>query len=301
MNLKKIKDFSIKKRTYGRLFILIWEIGFVIFFLIPLAQSLVFAFSKVRFDGVENLVEFCGLDNFRYIFYESEKYVDNLVDSIASFSYSIPLVMSLSLIVALILNRKFAGRTLMRAIFFLPVIISTGVIIEFMREDAMAQKLLSATQNQGSMYLRGLIDFSEVMSGLGLPAGAQNLLISLVNHIYELLWNCGIPIVLFMAGLQSIPEQLYDVSKVEGATKWEEFWYVTFPMLSGTALLTLVYIAIDLFIDNSNSVINQAFTSMQQQVYDKSSAMLWAYFTIVGGGLGLVVMLINRYLLKKWE
>ena len=298
---KRIKGFDRKKRTYGRLFILSWEIGFLIFFAVPLLQSLSYAFSTVRFDGTQTLVEFCGLKNFRYAFYESASYVDNLTESIGTFIYSIPLLLSLSLIVALMLNGKFKGRIFMRAIFFIPVIISTGVVIEFIRQDSTAQSLISASQNESNPYLRGLIDFTAVMDGLNLPKSTQKLALSLIKQIYELLWNSGVPIVLFISGLQSIPDQLYEVSRVEGATKWEEFWYITFPMLHGTTLLTLIYISIELFTSNANPVIKQAYTAIRQQIFDTSSAMLWAYFAIVGGILGIAVLLIQRIFIKKTE
>lgn len=296
---KKTKGFERKKRTYGRLFILSWEIGFLIFFAVPLLQSLSYAFSKVKFNGMETIVKFCGLENFRYVFYESASYVDNLTESIGTFLYSIPLLIALSLIVAMMLNSKFKGRIFMRALFFIPVIISTGVVIEFIRQDATAQSLISASQNESNPYLRGLIDFTAVMDGLSLPESVQNLMLSLIKQIYELLWNSGVPIVLFISGLQSIPDQLYEVSRVEGATKWEEFWYITFPMLSGTTVLTLIYISIELFTSNANPVIKQAYTSMQQQIFDTSAAMLWAYFAIVGGMLGIAVLLIQRVFIKK--
>lgn len=291
---------ELRKRT-GRRFVLMWEIGFIIFFLIPLGQSLIYAFSEVKFDVDGFIVHFSGLKNFYEAFYESPKYVDNLTESIASFCYSIPFLIALSLIIALLLNQKFVGRTVYRAVFFLPVIISTGVIIEFIRDDSAALALLNSGKEGGSMYFRGLIDFDEVMRGLGLPDSVQNFLMTLVNEIYQLLWNAGIPVTLFIAGLQSIPDQLYEVSRVEGATKWEEFWHITFPMLGNTLVLVLAYVSIDMFTVSSNPVMKQVLAALQDQIYDTSAAMLWAYFLIVGGGLALLILLFNRLCLRKWE
>ncbi|MEG1886524.1 MAG: ABC transporter permease subunit, partial [Oscillospiraceae bacterium] len=123
-----------------------------------------------------------------------------------------------------------------------------------------------------------------------------------VDDIFNLIWNCGIQIVLFVSGLQAIPEQLYEVSKVEGATKWEEFWYITTPMLRGTINLVLIFTVIDFCASNSNSVMRQAYTLLlEQQNYSQSSAIMWAFFAVVAVIFGVVLWLINRCIFKKWE
>ena len=292
----RLKDFSQKKRTYGRLFILPWEIGFVIFFAIPLYQSLKFVFSKVTI-GTDNFdTSFVGLDNIKYIFLNSAKYVDNLVDSIGSFVYSIPLIVALSLIVGVVLNTKFKGRTVFRAIFFLPVIISTGVVMTYIQGDSLAESMRSSS----SSVMSSGVDITAVLEGMHLSESITEFLVDFVNKIFNLFWDCGIQIVLFISGLQSIPEALYDVSKVEGATKWEEFWYVTFPMLSGSLQLVIVFTAVELFTDATNPVMEQAYSAMQQQIYDQSAAMLWSYFAIVGAALAIIIW-IQRKICSKWD
>ena len=228
--------------------------------------------------------------------------MDNLLISISSFVYKIPIVFILSLIIAVILNPKFKGRTILRSIFFIPVIISTGVVLEFINGDSVMEGMRSATQNTDSVYLSGLIDFNKVFAEMGLPETATSLITGYANEIFNLIWNCGIQIVLFIAGLQSIPDQMYEVSRVEGATKWEEFWYITVPMLSNTMVLVLVYTAIDFCTNIDNPVITQAYTVLlQQQTYDVSAAMLWIYFAIVGSLLGIVFLIINKSILRRWQ
>lgn len=292
---KTIKDFSQRKKFYGRMFILPWEIGFVIFFFIPLVQSLTFAFSEVTI-GLENFnTVFVGLDNIRYVLFTSANYVDNLVDSITSFVYSIPLVAALSVIIGVILNQNFKGRTIFRSIFFLPVIISTGVVMAYIQNDSVAESMRSGT----SAVMSSGVDVIEILQGMHLSESITDFLVDFVNRIFNLLWSCGIQIVLVISGLQSIPEQLYDVSRVEGANKWEEFWYVTFPLLSGTLQLVIVFTAIEMFTDSSNMVIVQAYDAMRQQIYDYSAAMLWLYFLIVGTALALIVLL-QKKITWKW-
>lgn len=291
---RSLKDFTRKKQMYGRMFILPWEIGFVLFFLQPLVQSLVFVFSYVTVNFDEGVFEtkWVGLDNIQHFFYKDTVYVDNLVDSLTSFIYTIPLIVALSLIVGVLLNQKFKGRIVFRSIFFLPVIIATGVVMTYLQGDATAQSMRSGTSNG--------IDISNILMSMNLSESVSSTLLGFVNQIFDLFWDCGVQIVLFISGLQSIPEQLYEVCRVEGANKWEEFWYVTFPMLSGTTLLVIVFTAIEIFTDSGNKVMTYGFNAMRQNMWWQGPTMLWVYFALVGAILGLAVLLIQKKIFAKW-
>ncbi len=119
-----------------------------------------------------------------------------------------------------------------------------------------------------------------------------------------ILFGVGLPVilaVLFIAGLQSIPSSLYEASRVEGATKWEEFWFITFPMLSNVTLLVMVYTMVELFISNRNVLILKVYDLMRAAVYDQTSAMMWFYFLIVGGIMGIIVGIYRKCLQNKWS
>ena len=199
---------------YGRMFILPWEIGFVLFFMRPLLQSLILVFSdldKLRLtqEGVFD----CTWNNFQNIYrilYVDTVYVDNLIKTISSFVYTIPLIVALSLIVGVILNQKFKGRVLFRSVFFLPVIIATGVVMMYLQGDATAETMRGGTGNG--------VDISGILQSMNLPENTTSKLLGFVNQIFDLFWKCGVQIVLFISGLQSIPEQLYEVCRVEVPT-----------------------------------------------------------------------------------
>lgn len=293
---KNLKDFSSKRRMYGRMFILPWEIGFVIFFLIPLIQSLTFVFSNVSIGDFNFNTKWTGLENINYVLFTSEGYMDNLISALTSFTYSIPLVVALSLIVGVILNQKFKGRIVFRSIFFLPVIIATGVVMQYIQGDNVA----AAMREGGAAAGGNGVDVTAILEGMHLTPQITEFLVGFVNQIFDLFWDCGIQIVLFISGLQSIPEQLYEVCRVEGANKWEEFWYVTFPMLSGTTLLVMIYTAIEIFTDSTNPVMDQGLGLLQQTEYSWSAAMLWVYFALVGAILGVAVLLLQKFVFSKW-
>ena len=180
------------------------------------------------------------------------------------------------------------------------MIIASGVIMYVLQSEYLSVPLFNMASGSEYEY-GGMIDFNEILSDLELPTQVLKLFSQYLSNVFGLIWSCGVQIILFISGLQSIPEQLYEVSKIEGATKWEEFWYLTIPMLKDVLLLVIVYTMIILFTAVDNPVIAQAYSIMRDsQVYDQSSAMLWAYFVLVGIVMGIVLWAYNRFCLKKW-
>lgn len=285
------------------------------FFIIPLVQSLIYSFSTVMVDPGEMsttwLVNEDGkldlLGHYRYILTEDPTYTDNLMSAVTTFFRSLPIVVIVSLILAMVLNQKFKGRTFFRAIYFLPVIIATGVVMQLLTKnlngvDAIITLSANTTNTYTSSGGGGGMDFTTILNSLRFPEDLTKTMSSLITSIFNTLWSCGIPIILFISGLQTIPEQLYEASKVEGATKWEEFWYITLPMLAQTLLLVIVFSMIDLLTSNTNPVLNQAYKYMNNDaIYDSSGAMLWLFFAIVAGTVGIVIFLYTKLLLKRWN
>lgn len=289
------------KARYGCQFVAHWVVGLVLFFIIPIVNSLRYSFSEVSVTGAGIHMAFAGIRHYRDMLVSNGSYVNNLVAALADMFTSLPIIMALSLILAVVLNQKFRGRLAARAIFFLPVIIASGVVINILKSGYIHAPLFNVTSGAEYEY-GGLIDFNEILSNLQLPQQVTALFSKYLSNVFDLIWSCGIQLVLFLSGLQSIPAQLYEVSKIEGATKWEEFWYLTVPMLKDVILLVLVYTMIELFTAIDNPVIAQAYSIMKNdQIYDSSSAMLWGYFLIVGAVMGLVLLIYNRCCLRRWE
>ena len=126
-------------------------------------------------------------------------------------------------------------------------------------------------------------------------------MIFLLSNTISIIWKCGVQTILFLAGLQSIPASFYEVSKIEGANKWEEFWLITVPSLRNIISLVLIYTMIELFVDNDNTLVSIAYNRMLNQDYGKSSAMLWFYFSVVIIIVGGVYALYQRLCVKRWE
>ncbi|MBQ8550589.1 MAG: sugar ABC transporter permease [Clostridia bacterium] len=302
---RRVRGIESKKSLYGRMFVLPWEIGIILFFLVPIGQSIWYSFTEVWLDPIEGITTyFTGLENFKYILNEDPKFVDNLTTSLTNFTYSLPIIVIVSFIFAVVLNQKFKGRVLFRSLYFLPVIIATGVVMEFLTQSVGGNQnpIIQLSTDASNAYVSGGIDFEGVLNSLNFPAEITELMAKYINMIFNLLWDCGVQIVLFIAGLQTIPEQLYEVSKVEGATSWEEFWYITLPMVSNTLLLVIIYTIIDLLTKTTDPVMTQAYNLMNMnQNYYHSSAMMWMFFAIVGVITAAVLFLYNRICARRWN
>lgn len=295
---KKHKGIESLKSTYGRLFVLHWEIGLLLFFVVPIFKSIYFAFCDISFAGGYRY-EYIGWANFNYAWNEDPNFTNYLASTLTSMLYSLPVIVILSLILALLLNQKFRGRLFFRALYFLPVIIATGVVIELLFRSTSSELSSSGVSDS---FAANMLSVDDILNWLTLPTEIGRYFSMILNNIFNLVWNCGIQIVLFIAGMQSIPDSLYEVSKVEGATKWEEFWFITLPMLARTIILVVIFTMVELITDKTNSIMTLAYNFMQAAInYGKASAILWIYFAIVGAVMAIIMLIYSKVFLKRWD
>lgn len=295
---KKTKGIEQLRSRYGMCFISPWIIGLVLFFILPIAQSIYYSFCSLSMGENGIIAKFIGMANYNEIINVDPNYLETLTNSLVEIMYSLPVIFVISLILAMLLNQQFPGRTFFRALYFLPVVIASGVVISILFEVNTADM---TDVGMDEAISANMIDFSEIIKKLDLPTQISKYLTSTLSNMFELVWNSGIQIILFISGMQSIPEMLYEVAKVEGCTKWEEFWFITLPMLSKVSLLVIVFTIVELLVSQQNvmmTYINQKLASFQ---YGVGSAMAWFYFLIVGIVLGAVMFLLDRFWLKRWR
>ena len=210
--------------------------------------------------------------------------------------YSFPIILSLSLILAVLLNQQFKGRTLFRSIFFLPVMLSSSVVLNLLSGGFVTIPLFT----KGSSGM-GIIDYQSILADINIPEQINPILVFLLSNTINLIWSCGVQTILFLAGLQSIPASYYEVSLIEGANKWDEFWLITVPSVRNITSLVLIYTMIELFADMKNTIVAKAYSRMISQDFGESSAMLWFYFLIVLIVIGTIFVLYQRFCNKHWE
>lgn len=299
MKRKKHLGIDRLKSSYGRRFVLIWEIGILIFVIVPILQTLRYAVSEVWAGDSGLEMSFIGLENFKNAINVDTFFLDYMNFSLATLLYSVPSILVISLVIAIILNRQFAGRTFFRTMYFLPVIIATGVVMELIMRCTSPS--LDGSAGVDPNQKNDMINVAEIMSWLNLSGGFVTYFQKAINGIFSLVWSSGIQIVLFIAGMQSIPDTLYEVSKVEGATKWEEFWFITLPMLSNVIVLVIVFTIVELVNDKTNKVMSYIYSLMSALRYSDSSAMLWIYFAITGVIIAAVLLAFNRFCARRWQ
>lgn len=298
MKNKRMKGIEQLNRKYGRIFVLPWVIGMLLFYIIPLVQSFLFSVSDVSVYSGGIKLDFIGFSRYKSLILTDPDYTALVKEALLSFLYSLPVIILLSMVLALLLNQKFRGRLFFRSLYFLPVIISTGVVINLLFSTTSSDlSNIGVSEN----YSSNMFDVEDIIEWLGLTGGIAEYISLIISKVFDLIWKCGIQTVLFIAGLQSVPVSLYEASKVEGATKWEEFWFITFPMLSRVTLLVSVFTMVELITDTNVELVSNVYNSMTAGVYDNPSTMMWMYFIVAGGVIGLLIVLYNRILMRRWE
>ncbi|MCL2004340.1 MAG: sugar ABC transporter permease [Oscillospiraceae bacterium] len=283
-----------RKALTGRIFTYYWLAGFLLFVATPLAQSVRYSFNRVDIGrGVVNFIPL-GLGNYIRAFTTDAEFIPLLIDSLTVILIDILLVTFFSLFVAVMLNRRFPGRALLRALFFLPIIITSGALVYIMQADVSAQ--FAGASGQQGMPMLQTVDFKETLLTLTNNNPAIGILTDAIDRVYQIIWKSGVQILLFIAGLQAISPALYESAELEGSTGWESFWKITLPMISPIIVINLVYTIIDSFTDYNNQLLRYihdvAFGSMLDHGY--SAALAWIFFAVISVILALSVGLLSR-------
>lgn len=283
-----------RKAMTGRLFVMPFYIGFVLFFLTSLVTSLRFAFGDVTLKLGGFNIDFTGLKNLKYIFLSDPDFKKNLFDAVFSLLYQVPVIIIAALFFAILLNSKFKGRTMVRAVFFLPVIIASGVVMDIINSDTFATSLITESQGMESTVSASSYGLTSLLIDMGLSEKIVSYFSYISSNLYDLMWRTGIQMIIFLAALQSISPALYEASSIEGASSWENFWMITIPMITPMILVNVVYTIIDSFTDSSNVVMEQISEEFTLQHYNQAAAMSWVYFAIIGVILAVVLFISSR-------
>lgn len=297
MRNKKYKTLAQRKARNGRLFILPFTIGFIFFFLQPLVLSFYYSFTTNKPTNFGMEFNFVGLDNFIYLFKKDASFLPALFENVQTMIVKMIVITLFSIFFAVILNQKFKGRTFVRAVAFLPVIVSSGVVISILYEDVFNVGMRMGGETSTLFKSTGL---DAVLAAINLPEFVSEFMVSAISGIFDMLWDGGVQILIFLAALQGVPSQLYEAANVEGATAWESFWKITFPMISPMVLISVIYTIIDSFTNYSNPVMKLiSREGINNMRYSYACAMSWIFFTFVIMLVAIVYGLLNHFLVKK--
>lgn len=281
---KKVRSFSLERRRAiaGYIFTLPFIIGFIVFLIYPLVQNLILSLGNItEIQGLKT--EFIGLEHYKKLFLEDTKFVPAFIETIQTTFLWTPFILVFALFIAILLNRKIKGRGFFRVVFFMPVLLGSGYIMQ---------------QLGGSASILALPEgFSSFLS-YTFNAQVADFFSELIAQIMNVFWDTGVQIVIFLSALQSIPDSYYEAARVDNANGWDCFWKVTLPMISPTILLNAVYTIINNFSSTDNAIgayIVQ--TGMKNADFETAAAMGWVYFLVVLVMVGLI-FLVSRKAVK---
>ncbi len=281
----------------GTWFILPFIIGFLLFMAKPMVESFIMSFNDVKLvSGQGYEMKYVGLDNYNTALRVDPEYNTLLVEEIGQMAINTIATLVVSFVVAVILNQEFKGRTLCRAIFFLPVILSSGVLPGIEHENEfydMMSGLAQSVEESGGVNLSASLQ--DLLSVSGVGAGVFDVVFTMIDSIYDIVMASGIQIIVFLSGLQAISPSLYEAADVEGCSAWESFWKITFPMVSPLLLVNCIYTIIDFFMKNDNKVMELIYDiTYQDAKWGVSAAMSWIYF-----GIALVFIGVSSFIISK--
>ncbi len=284
--MKKLRIGLVTRREMkGYLFLLPWMIGFVTFFIVPLVRSLIFSFQDVKVTANGLKTSFIGLANYRYIFREDTVFTEQLTSFYADSVLRLAVILVFSLVIAMMLNQPLKGKGIFRTLFFLPIIVVSGPVLERLVNEGATTVPMIETYG-----VNGIV---EAM----LPPVLARPMSSLFSELILVLWYSGVPILIYMTGLQKIDGSLYEAAMIDGANGWVSFWKITLPALRPMILINGVYIIVFLATTGLNEVIatinDRMFATTVGGGYGKATAMSWVYALTLGIAL-IILMLLTK-------
>ena len=302
---KRKKSASLDKRKArgGWLFVLPFVIGFILIYLPIVIDSIRYSFYtiKVLAGGGFELIP-AGWNNYNEALFVNPDFVETLIQGLGDMVFDIPMILIFSLFMAVLLNQKMAGRAVVRAIFVIPVIISTGIVGTIEAQNTAGDYMESAegiddgSGTSTASEIVSAMDVEAMFSGMAVGQGLVEYVTTAINNIYDIVNRSGVQMLIFLAGLQSISPAIYESVQIDGATAWETFWKITFPMISPMILVNAVYTIIDSFTAESN-VVMSFISGIYQQANGNvvSSAMSWMYFLIVIAIIAIVAAVFSAF------
>lgn len=280
----------------GMVFMLPWLFGIIFFFIIPVVKSFLFSITDVNFGSTGySFGSFSGLEHYDYALFTHTEYRQTVTEALLDMLLTVPLIMVFSFFMASILSNKFRGQTFFKVMMFIPIVTSLAA-----SESSIEQQMSGFSEYKETFSVAAVSftkQISNYLQSIGLSEDASSLIVNIADRVYGVISDSGIQILIMIVGMCSISPLLYEAATVEGATVWESFWKITFPMASPTIYTCLVYTIIDSFTDKKNGLISLiSDTSFNTQNYSLASAMGWIYFLIIAVILGVISLIISRYL-----
>lgn len=282
---KKKRQLSLRQRSAleGYLFLAPWLTGLLLFTLFPVVYSVILSMSDVQMAPTGIKTRFVGVQWYQEAFTLDTSFPISLLDTMKFVLLSTPMIVVSALLLALLLNGKFPGRRFFRGIFFLPVIIISGPVIQ----ELLTTKAAAVIQPQTFL----IYDFISTLPGV-----LSSPLLYIFDNIVLILWFSGVQVVLFLAGLQKIGQPIREAASIDGASPWQMFWKIDLPFLKSLILLNTIYTLVQLSAFSSNKVNQEVVDKMTLvgKTYGYSAALAWIYFGCMMLVIGAAFLILRE-------
>lgn len=284
---KHYKSLEKKTALWGLIFLLPWLIGLVFFFLKPLALTFYYAFCSMEMKNGIFKGTFNGIENFKYALGVDADFTKDLATAFKDMLTSVPIQIFVSLFIAILLNGEFKGRGFFRAIFFIPIILATGITTIELTEVSLTSQVSESVVNMDWL--------TDLIVNTGIPTELTSLLTSYISNIFDVVTTSGVQILIFLSGLQAISPTLYEVAQLEGCSTFETFCKITLPMISPMILVCLVYSISEVFAkaDVTDTIYSVTFKG-QAMYYGYGAAMSVIYFIVTLASIGIVCGIVAK-------
>ena len=291
---KRLAGLEKRKAISGYIFIAPFIIGFLVFMVKPFIDSLMMSFQLVELSGDGYTRTFNGLDNYNYVFKVDSEFNRLLTEEMVRMIIYTLAIIVFSFFIAIILNQKFKGRGLVRAVFFLPVILSSGVILG-LEDNNSYMSIMKDTVETTTQGISVSAAVESILKTMDIGGAVFDKVFEVIDNIYDVAISSGMQIIIFLSGLQTISSSMYEAASIDGCTKWESLWKITFPMISSLFLVNWIYTVVDFCMRSDNQVIKRVqFTMITNLRYDYASAMAWVYFAVVVVFVGITSLIISK-------
>lgn len=288
-----------RENLWGYAFTAPWIVGFGLFFAYPFIYSIILCFSRIT-NPSEFTLEWDGINNFLDAFTRDVDFLPLVGQSLLDMVIKTPVVVVFSLFIAILLNRNLKGKGIFRVLFFLPVLLGTGVVLSTINgsmgsdtaQAAQEAAQMAATTESGMEGYSSSVGLTVMLLGPDIALALEEIL----AVVTDVLWMSGIQIVIFLGALQTIPASYYEAAYCDGASEWEKFWKITLPLTMPNILLNTVYTMIDYLSSTENEVVIYCRDlGLIDNNLTLSSAMSWVYFLASGTIILIVFLILKRF------
>jgi ABC-type sugar transport system permease subunit len=282
-NTKKLSVLDKRQGFIGYMFLLPWLVGFLVFTVWPFVYTIFLSFHQVQLTIMGWETSFTGIDNYNLAFFRNTEFVPALISFVTMELTYAPVITVIAFILALLLNQNIKFRPTFRALFFLPVIVMSGPVMYQLMDS-------------GGMTFTGIRDMMLYQMVAQFSRPLANALVFLFQNFSMVLWFTGIPIILFISGLQKINISMLEAAKIDSATTWQILWKIIIPIIRPIAMVSIILTIVQL----GTYSINPVLPMVQEAIYNTTnglglaSAYAWVYTAVALALMGLAFALLKN-------